>query len=312
MRVADRIYHLAPASELRAGLDASVYRPLRLDEDGFAHCAERSAVLAVANDYLARVSERLLLLEIDPGRLTSELRYEPPATLPSGAAGASPGTTHLDQAELFPHVYGPIDRAAITGVGTLRSTTEGYHWPIDFAELIELLRLSIRPLGPHDPATISQAFGEMGWKKPAEQYERYLAEQEAGERDVRIAELDGVFAGYLTIVWRLTHAPFRAPGIPEIQDLNVILTYRRRGIATALLDEAERRVAVRSAVVGIGFGLHSGYGAAQRLYVLRGYVPDGRAVWYEDRQVEEGETVVADDDLVLFLTKTLCPGWRDG
>ncbi len=63
--------------------------------------------------------------------------------------------------------------------------------------------------------------------------------------------------------------------IPEIQDLNVLPPFRRKGIATMLLDRAEAEVACRSDVVGIGVGLHPGYNDAQRLYVKRGYIPDG-------------------------------------
>ena len=129
---AQRIYHLAPASDLRAGLTASSYRPPRLEEDGFVHCADRAVVLAVANDYFASLPEKLLLLEIDPEKLSAELRHEAPAPLPEGAGGSSAGTSHLGEAELFPHVYGAIDRAAITGVGTVRATADGYTWPAEF------------------------------------------------------------------------------------------------------------------------------------------------------------------------------------
>lgn len=43
------------------------------------------------------------------------------------------------------------------------------------------------------------------------------------------------------------------------------------------------QAAETSDTVCLGVGLHSGYGAAQRMYVLRGYVPDGSGVWYEGR-----------------------------
>ena len=72
-----------------------------------------------------------------------------------------------------------------------------------------------------------------------------------------------------------------------------------------LLDDAERTVARKSGDVGIGVGLHPGYNAAQRLYIKRGYIPDGRGVTYENRYVREGEQVVLDDNLVLHFTKKL-------
>lgn len=165
--------------------------------------------------------------------------------------------------------------------------------------------LSIRPLEAGDAAEMAAAFTSMGWSEPAAQFERYFVEQEAGARDVLVAEFDGVFAGYVTVSWRPTYPPFRVASIPEIQDLNVLPAVRRRGIASRLLDEAESRIAERSNTAGIGFGLTENYGAAQRLYVRRGYVPDARGVMSGDAPVEYWSEVRADDDLVLYLTKTL-------
>jgi hypothetical protein len=38
-------------------------------------------------------------------------------------------------APVFPHVHGPIDRAAITGVGVLHATDDDYAWPESFDAL---------------------------------------------------------------------------------------------------------------------------------------------------------------------------------
>ena len=51
--------------------------------------------------------------------------------------------------------------------------------------------------------------------------------------------------------------------------------------------------------------LGAGYNAAQRLYVLRGYIPDGRGVTYRDQYVGQYVQVMLDDDLGLHLTKQL-------
>jgi GNAT superfamily N-acetyltransferase len=165
--------------------------------------------------------------------------------------------------------------------------------------------LSIQPLEPANVQLIADAFAEIGWNKPASQHERYLAEQQRGERLVLVAWADGHFAGYLTIVWDSGYPPFRAAGIPEIVDFNVLPRYRRRGIGGRLMDEAERLIAERSREAGIGVGMYSNYGAAQRLYVKRGYVPDGRGLSTGDRYVVPGETVRVDDGLVLHFTKRL-------
>lgn len=167
------------------------------------------------------------------------------------------------------------------------------------------MNLQIRLLEARDIPSIAEAFGALGWDKPASQYEGYLAEQEAGERPVLVAFLDGEFAGYLTVKWRSHYPAFVEADIPEIADFNVLPQYQRRGIGTRLMDEAERLIAERSAVAGIGVGLIANYGAAQRLYVLRGYVPDGAGVTYFDKVVQYLDPIAADHDLVLYFTKTL-------
>jgi GNAT superfamily N-acetyltransferase len=161
----------------------------------------------------------------------------------------------------------------------------------------------IRPMNADDPTPISAAFTTVGWDKPARQYEAYLQEQRAGVRDVLVATVDGRFAGYVTVRWKSQYEPF--DGMPEIQDFNVLPDHRRRGIGTTLMDEAEALVAQRSETVGIGVGLYADYGAAQRMYVRRGYVPDGRGLMYDGRPVPPGETVRLDDDAILMFTKSL-------
>lgn len=167
--------------------------------------------------------------------------------------------------------------------------------------------LHIRLLTADDIPVIAAAFAALGWHKPTTQYERYLAEQRHGARAVLVAIQGGAFVGYVTVVWRSVYPPFRDAGIPEIVDVNVLPHRRRHGIGSRLLDEAERRIAERSSVAGIGVGLYADYGPAQRLYVKRGYVPDGRGIASDGRPVAGEETVVVDDALALYFTKVLSP-----
>jgi GNAT superfamily N-acetyltransferase len=163
----------------------------------------------------------------------------------------------------------------------------------------------MRALGEADAAAFAEAFAEMGWNKPAAQFSRYLREQKAGRRTVIVAEWEGTVAGYLTILWESGDPVFRSRGVPEINDLNVLLNCRRQGIGSALMDAAEAVVVERSPVVGLGVGLHPGYGSAQRLYVRRGYVPDGAGVVVDGRSVPEGAKIRLDDSPVLRMTKEL-------
>ncbi|MEF2965364.1 GNAT family N-acetyltransferase [Paenibacillus sp. M1] len=167
------------------------------------------------------------------------------------------------------------------------------------------MNLLIRELNEDDPAIISDAFQEQGWNKPVELYEGYLSEQKRGERITLVAEADGAFAGYVNVVWKSFYSCFRDSGIPEISDFNVLIKYRRMGIGSALMDQAEAVISERSAVAGIGVGIFSDYGHAQILYVKRGYVPDGRGIHNGQRHIQPGENIVVDDDIVLYFAKHL-------
>jgi GNAT superfamily N-acetyltransferase len=166
-------------------------------------------------------------------------------------------------------------------------------------------KLTIREMTHEDPPTIAEAYCAQGWSKPRELHEKYYREQIEGARTVLVAELDGMFVGYLTIVWESHYPPFRDAGIPEIVDFSVLMGYQRKGIGTALMDEAERRISERSSIVGIGVGLSAGYGAAQIMYAKRGYIPDGRGVQYDGKQLKFGDKTTVDHSLTMCFTKDL-------
>ena len=166
--------------------------------------------------------------------------------------------------------------------------------------------LTIRLLSEQDIPKIAQAFQELGWHKPAAQYQAYLVEQAWGDRVVFVAFAGEEFAGYVTI-WKGVprYPPFREQRIPEISDFNVLPRFRRHGIGSLLMEQAEAEAAVTSPVVGLGVGLTADYGAALRLYLQRGYLPDGHGLFYGDHHPEYGEIVSVDDDLCLYFTKDL-------
>ena len=111
---------------------------------------------------------------------------------------------------------------------------------------------SIRLLESHDIPEIANAFQQLGWDKPAWQYERYLIEQAQKIRDVYIAFVKSEFAGYLTICWSSDYEQFGTENIPEIVDFNVLPKFRRRGIGTLLMDKAKSEIAKVSSIAGIG------------------------------------------------------------
>ena len=167
----------------------------------------------------------------------------------------------------------------------------------------------IHTLISQEVAVISEAFNEIGWNKPVSLFEGYLKEQEAGERFVWVAHVYDQFAGYITLKWQSQYPSFKAQNIPEIMDLNVLPSFRKMGIGSLLLDAADKAAATKSQIIGIGVGLYAGkdggYGAAQRLYIKRGYIPDGKGVTYNYEPTIPGNSYPLDDDLVLWFLRKL-------
>lgn len=100
------IYHLVVPADWDAGA-TEPYRAASLATEGFIHCSYRQQVGWAANRFYAAVPE-LLVLEIDPTRLSSPVRDE-----------------DAGWGELFPHIYGPLDRAAVVAVQRLQRGADG-------------------------------------------------------------------------------------------------------------------------------------------------------------------------------------------
>lgn len=169
--------------------------------------------------------------------------------------------------------------------------------------------IQVRYLKNQDIYIIVSAFKQIGWNKPASLLEKYLKEVELFERLVWVAFLNDQFADYVTLKWQSQYQSFKDQNIPEIMDLNVLPHVRKVGIGFLLLDFSEKEGAIESNTIGIGVGLYAGedggYGSAQRLYVKRGYVPDGKGVTYNYQPTIPGNSYKLDDDLVLWFTKKL-------
>ena len=116
----DSILHVTPRTSWSAAQKAGAYTADTLAGDGFIHCSKANQILRVANLVFAG-QHGLLLLVIDPARLTSELHWEPGVDLAT---------------ELFPHVYGPINLDAVVDMLDFEPDTDGkFHLPksLEFA-----------------------------------------------------------------------------------------------------------------------------------------------------------------------------------
>ena len=165
--------------------------------------------------------------------------------------------------------------------------------------------LTIRKIERADADRLLHEFRRQGWAKPREVLEGYYEEQRRGERTVLIADCQGETAGYITLRPTASAGPFAGRGIPELTDLIVFIRFQRRGIGSRLLEAAEKAAASSGSAVTLGVGLHSGYGPAQRLYVKRGYIPDGSGVWFRDQPLDPYADCRNDDELILYMSKKL-------
>jgi len=108
--MADRLYHLALehdwSQQSSDPYDTSTLGR-SLAEVGFIHCSFAHQVQPIA-DLVYRGRSDVLLLEIDPSRLRSPIKVE-----------------RLDSGEAFPHIYGPLDRDAVTRVTAVPLLADG-------------------------------------------------------------------------------------------------------------------------------------------------------------------------------------------
>lgn len=161
--------------------------------------------------------------------------------------------------------------------------------------------LTIRSMVKYDIEKLVNGFFEQGWHKPYELFSEYYNQQESNEKIVIIAETEDDIAGYVTLLPYAEIGPFSNRKIPEIVDFNVLIKYQKRGIGNKIMDIAEELAKKMNDYVSLAVGLHSGYGSAQRMYVKRGYIPDGSGVWYNGKILEPYSNCVNDDDLIIYF-----------
>lgn len=152
---------------------------------------------------------------------------------------------------------------------------------------------------------LQNAFSSQGIQRVDGYFQNCYEENISGLRVTIIAYVDHKVAGCCHLLMKSTYEYFSKNNIPEINDLNVFPQYRKQGIAGSIIDELERYAGESYESVGIGVGLFKDYGAAQRLYCKKGYIPDGNGIQYNNMEVKAGTYAFVDDDLNLYFTKKL-------
>ena len=96
------LFHLALKSDWEQARETGTYqwstRGMRLEQVGFIHCSWQEQVAKTFERFYADAGD-VVLLEIDPTRLTAPLRAD---AIPTG--------------ELFPHLYGPLPIEALRSI----------------------------------------------------------------------------------------------------------------------------------------------------------------------------------------------------
>lgn len=165
--------------------------------------------------------------------------------------------------------------------------------------------ITIRLMEPTDIKKLELGFKQQGWHRDLALFERYFKEQSDDQRFVVVAEVAGELAGYATLMRKALHGPFAKLNLPEINDFNVFEAFQRNGIGNLILEKCEDIASTFSKTITIGVGMHPGYGPAQRLYVKRGYIPDGSGLWFEDKVLPMNAICKNNDSLALYLSKEI-------
>lgn len=166
-------------------------------------------------------------------------------------------------------------------------------------------KVSIRDLTYEYAEVITEGEIRQGWDASIEKYLTRLEDAESGRAIALCALFESAPAGYVNVYKSSGFGPAKLRGLPEIVDFGVLEKFRGRGIGSLLMDAAEKLASEYSDIIYLGVGLHSGYGSAQRMYVKRGYIPDGTGVYYDDVPCAPYEKYMNDDCLNLYFTKKL-------
>ncbi|MEM9295712.1 MAG: DUF952 domain-containing protein [Planctomycetota bacterium] len=104
--MSDAIFHITSRSQWGEAQGSRWYEADSLAAEGFIHFSTEAQVLPSAERFFADRTEDLVVLVIDPDKLTAELRWEL----------AHAGTP---DEQAFPHLYGPLNLDAVVDVRPL-------------------------------------------------------------------------------------------------------------------------------------------------------------------------------------------------
>jgi uncharacterized protein (DUF952 family) len=102
------ILHITKESDWTKAKLEGTYRHTSLKSDGFIHCSTTEQVVDIAN-VVFQGQEDLVLLCIDPERVTAEIVYE----------------DLYETEKLYPHIYGNLNLESVIDVVSFKSNKDG-------------------------------------------------------------------------------------------------------------------------------------------------------------------------------------------
>jgi release factor glutamine methyltransferase len=100
------LIHLCQRNEWQSAQKQGMVISKSIGHEGFIHCSQPEQILDVANRFYQGIPG-LILLWIDPKKITSEIRWE------------------VVDGVLFPHIYGPINLDAVISVTDIKPDDDG-------------------------------------------------------------------------------------------------------------------------------------------------------------------------------------------
>ena len=198
--------------------------------EGFAHCSTEHQMVDVANKYY-RGTRDMVLLNIDPDKLTSPLKFEPPAHLD--------GSPALPHEPLFPHIYGPINLDAVSEVIDFPCNEEGL-----FTSPPQLISFSV----------VNIADAKQHWQRAAElsvnEWKEIFTEDSV-QTYLDLYGKAGTYAGRLVETYVALSADDEIVGMATLVDDDELPNAPEPGpwLAAVLTLPAHRGIGVASAVV---------------------------------------------------------------
>ena len=98
------LYHIVSEKDWNDQLESNWYKHSSLDSEGFIHCALKEQINGVLERFFKNQKD-LLILFIDPKKLNAKVKFE----------------KAVDVNDIFPHVYGAINKEAIQNTETIQN-----------------------------------------------------------------------------------------------------------------------------------------------------------------------------------------------